>query len=194
MVARDPLGIKPLCYAKEGPLFAAASESVALLNLGFQPENIRSLPPGQMISIVDGEFKIETFAPSPRRAHCFFEWIYFANVASTLDDRSVYLSRTALGVELARLEKRTGGAVGRRTDDRRAGARHQQGRRRRHGLRTWRSRPRRPDPQSLLGPHVHRRERATGRRRRRRSTRRCAKCWKASACFWSRTRSSARRP
>ena len=36
LVARDPLGIKPLCYAKEGPLFAAASESVALLNLGFQ--------------------------------------------------------------------------------------------------------------------------------------------------------------
>ncbi|MHB0955043.1 MAG: amidophosphoribosyltransferase [Pirellulaceae bacterium] len=107
-VARDPLGVKPLCYAKEGPLFAAASESVALLNLGFQPENIRSLPPGQMVSIVDGVFKIETFASSRRRAHCFFEWVYFANVASTLDDRSVYLSRTALGVELARLEKEEG--------------------------------------------------------------------------------------
>lgn len=108
MVARDPLGIKPLCYAKEGPLFAAASESVALLNLGFKPENIRPLPPGEMISIVKGEFKIERFAASPRKAHCFFEWVYFANVASTLDGRSVYLSRTALGVELARLEKQDG--------------------------------------------------------------------------------------
>jgi glutamine phosphoribosylpyrophosphate amidotransferase len=47
LVARDPLGIKPLCYAKEGPLFAAASESVALLNLGFQPESIRPLLPGE---------------------------------------------------------------------------------------------------------------------------------------------------
>ena len=28
-------GFRPLCYAIEGPLFAAASESVALLNLGF---------------------------------------------------------------------------------------------------------------------------------------------------------------
>jgi amidophosphoribosyltransferase len=104
LVARDPLGIKPLCYALEGPLFAAASESVALLNLGFQPESIKSLLPGQAISISEGRFEIERFASSPRKAHCFFEWIYFANVASTMDGRSVYLSRTALGRELARLE------------------------------------------------------------------------------------------
>ncbi len=105
LVARDPLGIKPLCYAKEGPLFAAASESVALLNLGFKPENIRSLQPGYAITISQGRFEIEQFAASPRRAHCFFEWVYFANVASSLDERSVYLSRTALGAELARLER-----------------------------------------------------------------------------------------
>ena len=48
--------------------------------------------------------RIERYAPSPRQSHCFFEWIYFANVASTLDDRSVYLSRASLGKELARLE------------------------------------------------------------------------------------------
>jgi amidophosphoribosyltransferase len=104
LVARDPLGIKPLCYAKEGPLFAAASESVALLNLGCQPENIKSLEPGMAITIENGEFRVERFSEVQQRAHCFFEWIYFANVASTLDERSVYLSRTALGVELARLE------------------------------------------------------------------------------------------
>ena len=104
IVARDPLGIRPLCYAKEGPLFAAASESVALLNLGFKPENIRSLLPGQAVTISDGVFEVQTFAPSHRRAHCFFEWIYFANVASTMDEGSVYLSRKSLGEELARLE------------------------------------------------------------------------------------------
>jgi amidophosphoribosyltransferase len=108
VVARDPLGIKPLCYAKEGPLFAAASESVALLNLGFRPASILPLLPGQAITIIDGELQVRRYADSPRRAHCFFEWVYFANVASTLDQRSVYLSRTALGVELARLEKADG--------------------------------------------------------------------------------------
>jgi amidophosphoribosyltransferase len=104
MVARDPLGIKPLSYAIEGPLFAAASESVALLNLGFAPESIHSLPPGHAAIIHDGRLTIERFADSRRSAHCFFEWVYFANVASTMDGRSVYLARKSLGEELARLE------------------------------------------------------------------------------------------
>ena len=105
LVARDPMGIKPMCYAFEGPLFGAASESVALLNLGFSPANIHSLAPGHCILVTPQGMKISKFANSPRRAHCFFEWIYFANVASTLDERSVYLSRTRLGEELARMEK-----------------------------------------------------------------------------------------
>jgi len=104
LVARDPLGIKPLSYAVDGPLFAAASESVALLNIGFPPESITSLLPGQAVTIVDGRLEVRRFANSPRRAHCFFEWVYFSNVASTLDGRSVYMARKALGEELARLE------------------------------------------------------------------------------------------
>ncbi len=104
VIARDPWGFRPLCYAIEGPLLAGASESVALLNLGFAHDSIRSLEPGHMISVVGGKIKIERFAEEPRQAHCFFEWIYFANVASTLDDRSVYLARKSLGEELARLE------------------------------------------------------------------------------------------
>jgi amidophosphoribosyltransferase len=103
VVLRDPKGIRPLCYAKENGLFAAASESVPLLNLGFT--DIRALAPGEMIVIQDNEFRLERFAPVQPTAHCFFEWIYFANVASTLDDRSVYLARSALGRELAAQER-----------------------------------------------------------------------------------------
>ncbi|MCA9240917.1 MAG: class II glutamine amidotransferase, partial [Planctomycetales bacterium] len=91
LVARDPLGIKPMSYAVQDSLFAAASESVALLNLGFDPNAIHSLEPGHAITIVDGQVSVAPFVDQPTRAHCFFEWIYFANVASTLDDRSVYL-------------------------------------------------------------------------------------------------------
>ncbi|MEM9587158.1 MAG: amidophosphoribosyltransferase [Planctomycetota bacterium] len=109
IVARDPLGMKPMCYVHEGPLFAAASESVALLNLGFENEQIRSLQPGHAIVVdPDDGVRIEQFAEAKKPAHCFFEWIYFANVASTMDERSVYLSRTNLGEELARAERELG--------------------------------------------------------------------------------------
>ncbi|MGL4513449.1 MAG: amidophosphoribosyltransferase [Lacipirellulaceae bacterium] len=104
VVARDPLGMKPVSWALEGSLFAAASESVALLNLGFEPESIRALEPGEAILVSRDGVSVERFTPAERKAHCFFEWVYFANVASVLDDRSVYLTRKALGEELARLE------------------------------------------------------------------------------------------
>jgi amidophosphoribosyltransferase len=105
-VVRDPRGIRPMCYAQDGALFAAASESVPLLNLGFR--DVRSLEPGEMILIQDNEIRLHRFAEPADRAHCFFEWIYFANVASTLDERSVYLTRSALGKELARQERALG--------------------------------------------------------------------------------------
>jgi amidophosphoribosyltransferase len=103
VVVRDPKGIRPLCIAKDGPLFAAASESVPLLNLGFR--DIRSLEPGEIVIIQDNQIHYDRIAPRQQSAHCFFEWIYFANVASTLDERSVYLARAALGKELARQER-----------------------------------------------------------------------------------------
>src|SRR6185369_13097679 len=106
VVLRDPKGIRPLCYAQDGPLFAAASESVPLLNLGFR--DVHSLEPGGIIVIQDNEVRFDRIAPRQTSAHCFFEWIYFANVASTLDDKSVYLARASLGKELARQERHLG--------------------------------------------------------------------------------------
>jgi amidophosphoribosyltransferase len=103
VVLRDPNGFRPLCWARDGNLFAAASESVALLNLGFK--DVQSMEPGEMILVQDGEIRHERIAPRQTPSHCFFEWIYFANVASTLDERSVYLTRAALGQELARQER-----------------------------------------------------------------------------------------
>ncbi|MBA2116312.1 amidophosphoribosyltransferase [Bremerella alba] len=104
LVARDPHGIKPLCYAVSGPLFAAASESVALVNIGFEEDEIRNVEPGEAVTITDGKIEVKQFIEPQRKAHCFFEWIYFANVASTLDGQSVYVSRTNLGEELAAIE------------------------------------------------------------------------------------------
>jgi amidophosphoribosyltransferase len=104
-VSRDERGIRPLCYAVEGPLFAAASESVALTHLGFSEDSVKNVPPGHAVLVDETNgIRVEKYADSPRRAHCFFEWIYFANAASTFDNAGVYLSRKKLGEELARQE------------------------------------------------------------------------------------------
>ena len=107
-VARDPLGFRPLCYAVQGRLFAAASESVALANMGFS--DIRHLAPGTMALVHDGRLSIRRFARAKREAHCFFEWVYFANVASVIDRAGVYVSRSRSGQRLAEQEDQPIGA------------------------------------------------------------------------------------
>ena len=101
-VCRDPFGFRPLCYSIEDGNLFVASESNALMNIG--QHNFKSLQPGELITVNDGSIKIERFAESKRKAHCMFEWVYFANVGSVLDDKSVYVARTNLGKELAKLE------------------------------------------------------------------------------------------
>ena len=101
-VIRDPLGLKPLCYGVVDDTLIAASESVVLTNMGV--EKFHDLQPGEMIIAENGEYRVERFMESPRKAHCFFEWVYFSNLASTLEGRSVYKVRDAIGRELAAME------------------------------------------------------------------------------------------
>lgn len=101
-ILRDPMGFRPLCYSIEDDKLLAASESNAIQNCGFS--NIKSLEPGKMISVQDGHIEIKRYAKCKKKAYCMFEWVYFANVGSVLDDRSVYVTRTNLGKELAKLE------------------------------------------------------------------------------------------
>ncbi|MEA2036608.1 MAG: amidophosphoribosyltransferase [Nanoarchaeota archaeon] len=101
-ICRDPIGFRPLCYSiRDGDLFVA-SESNALSNIGLH--KFKSLDPGKLITVNNGDINIERFANSKRKAHCMFEYVYFANVSSVLDGKSVYVARTRLGKELARLE------------------------------------------------------------------------------------------
>lgn len=103
-VIRDPLGFRPVVYGKNKYVMAAASESAALINLGitrFQP-----LRPGEMILFKDNGFEVKKFAKTQKgkSAHCMFEWVYFANAGSVIDDKSVYDVRWALGKKLAEKE------------------------------------------------------------------------------------------
>jgi amidophosphoribosyltransferase len=103
-VSRDPLGMRPLCWAVDGSLFAVASESVALTHLGFAEDSVHNVPPGHVLVVDGSSVSLHKYAESPSKAHCFFEWIYFANAGSSFDNAGVYLSRKRLGEELARRE------------------------------------------------------------------------------------------
>ncbi len=103
VILRDPYGFRPLCYGSNDNMFLAASESNALVNCGIR--DYKFLKPGELIHITDeGKVEIKRYAKSKKTAHCMFEWVYFANVSSVLDDRSVYITRTNLGKELAKIE------------------------------------------------------------------------------------------
>jgi amidophosphoribosyltransferase len=57
------------------------------------------------MAIVDnGRLRFERFADPGTRARCFFEWVYFANVASSIDKSDVYQCRTETGRVLAEAE------------------------------------------------------------------------------------------
>jgi len=102
VVIRDPLGIRPISYGRNNGNVFAASETNALSTCGVY--NPIAIKPGQMMIVENGEPIIKTYAKSKRRAHCMFEWVYFSNVSSIIDDISVYKVRKNLGKHLAKNE------------------------------------------------------------------------------------------
>jgi len=101
IAVRDPMGIKPLSLGKKDDITLIGSESVAFDVLG--GEYVRSVEPGEILIINDEikSFKMKN-SVKPRRAHCIFEYVYFARPDSILDDRSVYEVRLNIGRSLSR--------------------------------------------------------------------------------------------
>ncbi len=97
---RDPMGIRPLCLGKFQDGYFLASETAALDTVG--AEYIRDIEPGEIIVIDKTGLTSIKGASSPRRAHCIFEYIYFARPDSTLDGINVYQARREMGRQMAR--------------------------------------------------------------------------------------------
>ena len=99
---RDPWGVRPLCLGvfDEGG-YAVASESCALPTVG--AKYVREIEPGEVVRIPP--HGIESTIVVNERAHpalCMFEYIYFARPDSTLNGRSIYMARYAMGRALAK--------------------------------------------------------------------------------------------
>lgn len=99
IVVRDPIGIKPLSLGKKGGMDIVASETVAFDAIA--GEYVRPIEPGEILVINDEmkSFKMEN-ADSTKRAHCMFEYVYFARPDSILDNRNVYDVRLNIGKTL----------------------------------------------------------------------------------------------
>jgi amidophosphoribosyltransferase len=98
---RDRYGFRPLILGKLDGGYILVSESSAIEAL--KGEVIRDVEPGEICEITSTSYKF-TPAENPKhpKAHCMFEWVYFARPDSVIDGRTVYDVRREIGRVLAR--------------------------------------------------------------------------------------------
>ena len=99
-VLRDPMAMKPLVLGETDDHFVVASETVAFDVI--DARLIRDLEPGELIYFKDNKINsyILPSAKGSKRAHCMFEYVYFARPDSVIDERSVYNTRLRIGEAL----------------------------------------------------------------------------------------------
>ena len=100
---RDIYGIKPLILGKKDEDYILASESAAIISVG--GEIIRDIEPGEIISITQKGVFSDRSLCQEKRAHCIFEYIYFARNDSVMDGIEIHDARVNAGRALARKRK-----------------------------------------------------------------------------------------
>lgn len=109
---RDPHGIRPLILGQRelseeektlspnhfGKSYCFASESNTLNYLGY--EIVRDVGAGELVYIdKTGEIHAKTIS-SKEPAPCMFEYVYFANPESVMENENIYAARLKMGVAL----------------------------------------------------------------------------------------------
>lgn len=100
---RDPRGIRPLIYGTNGFQHYMTSESSVLQQARVTEQF--DINPGELIYISDGKLSRKQLVEEKNVSHCFFEYVYFAGSASTIDGKSVYTTRLNLGSYLGKQVK-----------------------------------------------------------------------------------------
>src|SRR6201999_544057 len=96
---RDPLGIRPLSLGMLGDAYCVASETCAFDIIGAR--FLRDIQPGEVVSLTPRGIQTRQAVPSPRRALCVFEHIYFARPDSRLGGQPLQVARGRMGEILA---------------------------------------------------------------------------------------------
>ncbi len=99
-VARDGFGFRPLAMARMGKSWCFASETCAFDLLG--ANYVRDIQPGELLTINKDGLHSEQFIKKDRKAHCIFEYIYFARPDSKIFEQSCDKIRRKMGKQLAK--------------------------------------------------------------------------------------------
>ncbi|HWZ44036.1 MAG TPA: amidophosphoribosyltransferase [Candidatus Saccharimonadales bacterium] len=99
IVARDPYGFRPLCLGMLGNAVVVCSETCALDAVGAR--YLREVEPGEIIVINGAGIRTVRKCPSPERAYCVFEHVYFARPDSYVFGDHVGSVRMKIGHNLA---------------------------------------------------------------------------------------------
>ncbi len=97
---RDARGFKPLVFGRTESHTVVASESTVLDMAGATLE--RDVYPGELLLFYpDMSMESHSIAQGRTHSHCFFEYVYFAHPAATIENQLVYDTRFRLGRALA---------------------------------------------------------------------------------------------
>ena len=100
--ARDPKGFRPMVmgHKEDGDVHIVTSESSAISAIG--AKLVRDVVPGELIKISKDGMETEMFSDETSRAHCSFEFTYFAQPSSKMEGTNIYLARKRIGQFLAK--------------------------------------------------------------------------------------------
>jgi amidophosphoribosyltransferase len=100
--ARDAKGFRPLIlgHHERTRTYIVASESSALSAVG--ADLLRDVYPGELIRLNTNGIESQQFSEEKRRAHCAFEYTYFAHPTSVIEGINVYEARKKMGKYLAK--------------------------------------------------------------------------------------------
>jgi amidophosphoribosyltransferase len=96
--ARDKLGRTPIVIGKKNGAFAAASESCAFPNLGYEIENY--LGPGEIV-LISADGCEQRKPPQEQMQICAFLWVYYGYPATCYEGINVEATRNQCGKALA---------------------------------------------------------------------------------------------
>ncbi|HET6517373.1 MAG TPA: amidophosphoribosyltransferase [Nitrosopumilaceae archaeon] len=100
--ARDPKGFRPMVlgHKPDNNSYIVASESSALSAVGATLK--RDVKPGELIKLSKDGLETEMFSDKPERAHCSFEFTYFAHPTSNMEGSNIYMARKNIGKFMAK--------------------------------------------------------------------------------------------